>query len=135
MKDGHPDQGGHSNHARERAKGMKLPSVKAKPLRIVTLLSWHVEPQIGVVRVDEGKKTDLYRVERAACEFGDAFRMGKVKVEGVSYTVETTYDVNIDGHKSTCDCMGFSQYGHCRHVDSLQKLLKGEAIPQRQQGG
>jgi hypothetical protein len=39
-----------------------------------------------------------------------------------------TYCVLLDGARSTCECLGFLRWGHCKHVEALAALVEGGAL-------
>lgn len=38
------------------------------------------------------------------------------------------YNVNILGEDSSCECLGFTQYGHCKHVLVLISICERKLI-------
>ena len=48
-------------------------------------------------------------------DFGTAFRLEKFE-DGEVYTV------NLDGERSSCDCLGHLPWGHCKHAEGLAVL-------------
>jgi hypothetical protein len=71
-----------------------------------------------VVRIIEGKKTDLYSVRPIDSDWGTAYAMAKLPEEN------EPYHVCLAGADSICDCKGFTRHGHCRHVEGLTALTK-----------
>jgi len=69
-----------------------------------------------VIRITEGKKTDLYSVRPIPSDWGTAYTMAKLPEEN------DPYHVNLAGADSTCDCKGHTRHGHCRHVEGLTAL-------------
>jgi hypothetical protein len=38
---------------------------------------------------------------------------------------DTTYGIRMHDKGFTCECMGFSRFGYCKHVKQVEKLLAG----------
>jgi hypothetical protein len=99
-------------------------TTKAKE-RSIKLLSWDADRRAGVLQITEGGKVDLYHVARTDSDFGNAFEVDKVEMDSSvgDYVSIANYDVLIDGRRSTCDCLGFSRFGYCRHIQGLAVLI------------
>lgn len=81
--------------------------------------------QSRIVRGVEVKSRDFYRVENNP-NARWAFRLHKLVHEGEDPTV---YDVLIDGDNSSCDCIGFTQYGRpCKHITSVSALIEARKL-------
>ncbi len=81
---------------------------------------------ILIIKEVTGRKEriDYYRLERnPAARY--AFRCFKMVHEDEEPIV---YDTLIDGDSSICTCIGFEQYGYCRHVESLTALIDAGKI-------
>lgn len=89
--------------------------------RSVSLRTWDVKRQTGVLQITEGDKIDLYSVQRIAGVAGHAFRVVKYNEQGERQG--DGYDVLVDEERSACDCLGFSRFGYCRHVSALAALV------------
>jgi len=37
--------------------------------------------------------------------------------------------VLLDGRRSSCDCMGFTAHGRCKHLDAMLLLLESGQLP------
>jgi hypothetical protein len=72
----------------------------------------------GIIRLAVGKTTAHYHLRRLASDFGRAWQLEKFELDGGE-----TYDVNIDGERSSCECLGFLKHGHCKHADALRVLI------------
>jgi hypothetical protein len=72
--------------------------------------------------IREGWKEDRYACREFDSPLGRAFHVEKQGPRGGDGHV---YDVLIaaDPRECQCDCLGFLQHGHCRHVDGLRALL------------
>ena len=95
------------------------PPVKAKRQRTirVTVPPSDVNPACVVtVRDERGKDTD-YHVCPIPSDFGAAFEVTKMFEAD-----DAVYRVNLDGDRSSCDCLGFSHHGRCKHVSGLSVL-------------
>ena len=77
------------------------------------------------VSITVGGETDRYCLIPFDSDWGEAWRVTKLKKAG------ETYDVCIDGDRSLCDCKGFLHRGACRHVAVLQALYERGAIKPR----
>ncbi len=76
----------------------------------------------GVLRLTEDGKETLFFVDRIASEVGGAgFRLTKFEMHQRGEE-DATYDVLLDGARSTCECKGHVRHGHCRHVEALTAL-------------
>src|SRR5437870_10518813 len=76
----------------------------------------------GVLRLTEDGKETLFFVDRLASEVGGAgFRLTKFE-QFQRGEEDASYNVLLDGQRSTCECKGHLRHGHCRHVASLTAL-------------
>jgi hypothetical protein len=55
-------------------------------------------------------------VTELPADFGGGFAVEKI-------TDGTTYHVNLDGERGTCECKGFLHHAHCKHVEGLAALI------------
>ena len=82
----------------------------------------------AALELREGKVRTLFLLSAIPSDWGSAFRLTKVthhqRGDG-----DDEYSVNIDGEGGTCECMGFSRHGHCRHVEALVTLAKAGRLP------
>lgn len=60
-----------------------------------------------------------YRLTALGSDFGAAYRLDKAD-NGDGDT--ESYDVLLDGARSSCTCKGHTYRGKCKHVDALNKL-------------
>jgi hypothetical protein len=63
--------------------------------------------------------TVAYRLTKLPSDFGHAYRLDKAD-QGDGQP--ETYDVLLDGERSSCECKGFLRWHHCKHVESLTTL-------------
>jgi hypothetical protein len=74
-----------------------------------------------------GKLTTAYRVTPLRSQLGDpAFRLTKAN-QGAGEPEQ--YDVQVNGPRSTCECLGFLKHGHCKHVAGLQAIIASGRLP------
>jgi hypothetical protein len=99
------------------AKQPRSRKPRTKPVRTigVAVRPSDVNPYF-VIRITEGKKTDLYSVRPIPSDWGKAYAMAKLPEE------QDPYHVCLAGADSVCDCKGFLRHGHCRHVEGLTAL-------------
>jgi len=85
--------------------------------------------QVGasqVLALTKGKDTTFYRLEELSTSYGRGFRLHKAdKGDGP----EDHYDVMLDGARTSCECLGNLKHNHCKHVESLQALVKSGKLP------
>jgi hypothetical protein len=76
----------------------------------------------GVVRIQVGMQINLYFLQAIPCDLeGRGFALTKLDRE------EVVYHVLLAGPQSTCDCKGFLQHSHCKHMEGLLALVEGKA--------
>src|SRR5438552_2003572 len=69
----------------------------------------------AIVVIREPRHSDHYMVTPIPADFGTAYRV--VKFLALD---EPTYHVLLaDDGKHSCECQGFSRWGHCKHVSGL----------------
>jgi hypothetical protein len=90
------------------------PAKRIKPSR--TLRLYPGSPMLLEMTI--GKDSYSYWLQPIPSDFGSAYELRKSIGEG-----SETYHVCLDGQRSTCDCLGWCRWGHCKHIDSLAKLL------------
>jgi hypothetical protein len=75
-----------------------------------------------------GEET-LYYLEPISSDFGNAFRLTKVKGEWDGLRrLDEPYDVLLNGRESSCTCKGHTYRGRCKHVDGLTTLRQRNLI-------
>ena len=74
---------------------------------------------VQVLALTCGKETTFYQLETLLADAGKGFRLVKADCGNGP---EETYDVHLDGQRSTCECKGFLRWNHCKHVESLTAL-------------
>ena len=84
---------------------------RPKPARSIKLLVRPAPENAGVVRITVGKESADYLLTEVGADFGRGFL-----VEKVCFDAPAAYHVNIDGDKRTCECPGFVQHSHCKHL-------------------
>src|SRR5262245_7443555 len=101
-----------------------LPRSKSplKPRRTIRLRQAPESWVHGLLTITEerGRKTTTtdYWIDRLPSDFGTAYRLRKFLDQGGE-----SYDVLLDGRHSTCECLGFQRWHHCKHVEGLQALV------------
>ena len=63
--------------------------------------------------------TDVYRVEPVPSDFGHAYAV--IRPDG------EVYHVLVDGNRSSCECLGFLRWGHCKHLRGVRSLEETQA--------
>jgi hypothetical protein len=93
---------------------------RPKPARSIRLEHpLNADGKNGVVRITVGKETGDYFLDRIPADFGLGFRVEEIGGDEV-------YHVNIDndGRTRTCECKGYLRHCHCKHADSLARLIE-----------
>jgi hypothetical protein len=79
----------------------------------------------GVVDITVGKETKSYFLRALPSDFGRAFSLEAFAT--LCDGEPPVYHVNLantpDGHDS-CECLGFSHHGRCKHVSGLAALVR-----------
>ena len=99
---------------------------RRKPERRIRLIK-PVQDGMGAIQITIGGEPHNYLIYPLRSDFGAAFRLIKqelVPQEEGFYELEDTarYNVCLDGERSSCECIGFSKHGHCKHVSGLAVL-------------
>lgn len=76
----------------------------------------------AVVKVSEGKKSDLYEVEEIPAAFGRGFVVTK------NGDRSDHHQLNVDGIVATCSCPAGTYRGICRHLDFVRVLINRNII-------
>jgi hypothetical protein len=116
---------------------VRLPGSKKHPLRYVTFIKVTPAGKLGgVVEIrcmkSGGKAPECFRYAiretEASSQEERAFRLTKPGGEtyyGVCLCGEPDAPRNDDRSPyDSCDCIGFEQYGRCKHVEALRALLE-----------
>jgi hypothetical protein len=83
----------------------------------------------ALLLVVRGKRCGYYVSELPCGIGGRAFRLEPFASEMVEGSDRPcSYDVRVAGRDSSCECMGWLRWGHCKHVDSLATLAEGGAL-------
>src|SRR5437868_2184249 len=91
---------------------------RVKPVRTVRVsVPPSADNPFSIITIAEGHKSDDYIVRPIASDWGTAFQ-----VEKIFDPEQKVYRVLLDGIRSSCECLGFTHHGHCRHVESLTVL-------------
>jgi hypothetical protein len=114
---------------------ISTPRPRVKPARSLRLLSAPTANRPGLLRIAVGDDVFLYVVERIPADFGQGFKLTKrvmVPVEGgVQPTDAEVYHLNLNGQRSTCECLGHLRHGHrtvCKHIAALLALQSRSAL-------
>jgi hypothetical protein len=97
---------------------LTVPRPRVKPSRNIRI---KVRSPSGeaVLRITVGKKPAHYFVTPLRADFGSAYELRKIGPNGFE---PVGYHVNLNGQQSSCECRGFLQHGHCKHVSGLAVL-------------
>jgi hypothetical protein len=83
----------------------------------------------GLLRIREGKVTDLYAFRRLPSDVGTLYSVAKVvQADDLGIEYDEPYAVCLDANgegKHSCECKGHLRHGHktqCRHVAGLLAL-------------
>jgi hypothetical protein len=91
---------------------------RTKPARHVRLALKPFEGNPGVVEITVGRNATAYFLSPVSADFGTGYRLEKFESGEV-------YHVNLAaGDLHTCDCKGFLQWGHCKHIQALLALYQ-----------
>jgi hypothetical protein len=82
-----------------------------------------------VLALTTGKDTTFYRLETLAADRGRGFRLSKADCGNGPAEV---YNCLLDGQFSSCECKGFLNWNHCKHLESLTALAKSGKLPTAQ---
>jgi hypothetical protein len=82
---------------------------------------------MGGIQIIIGKVRHNYTILPLPSDFGVAFRLIKselVQIQSGVWELQDTarYNVCLNGAQSTCECLGFSKHGRCKHVSGLAAL-------------
>ena len=89
---------------------------RPKPVRSIRLCVKPYEQGPGVLRITVGGKEADYLINLVPSDFGKGFRLEKIGAE-------ESYQVNLNGPESSCDCKGYLHHGHCKHVAGLAAVV------------
>ena len=83
------------------------------------------EDGLYLVEIFDGRKSDIYRVQPVACDFGVSFEYAKQDGD--------VYSVNVDPvdvlATHSCDCPGHEWTGCCKHVRATMALIEAGRLP------
>jgi hypothetical protein len=103
------------------ATQVRCARIARKPARSLRLVCWNEAQRLGVLSITVGKESATYSLVEIEAGFADrAFRISKVSTDGV----EADYAVALERQGHSCECLGFLRHGHCKHSDSIRKLLE-----------
>jgi hypothetical protein len=73
---------------------------------------------VGVLSITKNRRTTHYTFQEIRCDIGGrGFAVHRLGLGSV-------YHVRVGQPRDcTCDCLGFLQHGHCKHVLGLQALI------------
>jgi hypothetical protein len=81
------------------------------------------QPGYYVLDIDRGPEASHYWLRPLPADFGRAFRLEK-------FGTGETYDVLLDGDRSTCECMGHLRWQTwCKHIVALRQLEAAGKLP------
>jgi hypothetical protein len=66
-----------------------------------------------------GAKEERYFLSRVASDFGRGFFVEKIGAECEA----SKYHVHVNPEGRSCECLGFTRHGHCKHADGLAALV------------
>jgi hypothetical protein len=96
-----------------------------KPARSIRLLARPGDgASRGCLEITVGPLRTTYHLERIPSDWGTAFELTKFLAAGGE-----AYHVNLDplaegGLRTSCDCLGHLQHGHCKHAEGLLALCR-----------
>ena len=81
------------------------------------------------MRLTFEKRSEIHRyfLTRLTSDFGTAFRLEKIGVDGCCHA-EEVYHVAV-GTRNICECKGYLRWGHCKHVDACTAITARETKP------
>jgi hypothetical protein len=88
---------------------------QARSMRLTTIGT------ADVLWLTVGKLTTAYKLTRLPSDWGTAYRLEKA-IQGNGQ--QEQYDVLLDGARTSCECHGNLRWNRCKHVESLQALVK-----------
>ena len=93
------------------------------PTRTISLIRAPDDRGVGVFCILTGKHTQFYTFRAIPCEIGGRgfaiHRLGRGNV----------YHVRVGQPEDTsCECMGFLRWGHCKHTAGLAALIARERV-------
>jgi hypothetical protein len=100
---------------------------RKKPARFVCVVRPVLDDLPAIVRIQVGKKADLYAVYPIVCQIGGSGYTVE-KLDPASQEPVEVYHVRIDGATRACDCKGHARHQHCKHADGLAKLIELKRI-------
>ena len=105
---------------------------RRKPERRIRLVK-PIQDGMGALQITIGGEPHNYLIYTLRSDFGSAFRLIKqelVPQEEGFFELEDVarYNVCLNGQQSTCECIGFSKHGHCKHVSGLTVLRQRNLI-------
>lgn len=103
---------------------------RPRPARSIRLLETPAPEHDGwgAVEITVGRQTDTYLVRPVPADFENATGYEVEKLDSRLATVES-YHVLVNGSTSSCECMGFLRWGHCKHLDGLRALQHAGLLP------
>jgi hypothetical protein len=117
------------------ARDVRKPKPRPRPLLSWKLAFGPIGPNPGLLKIWMGRSCTDYEIRELASDWGLAFSLTKLTVQGPT----TTYHVCLDAENGTdgrhvCDCMGHEAHGtNCKHIRTLLRLLeRGELTCDRQ---
>lgn len=102
------------------SRAPRKPKVKVRTVRLVQAPS---PGRPGTLDIVEDGKPTCFWVRPIPHDFGQAaFLLEKYETQCRGED-DKAYNVLLAGQQSSCECLGHMRWGHCRHVEALQKLL------------
>jgi hypothetical protein len=95
---------------------------KAKTRKVVRTVRFGLAPfegNPGIIDITVNGKTTCYFVRNVPTDFGRGFELEKFGTQGGEI-----YHVLLEEDGRSCDCKGALKWGHCKHADSVLKLVQ-----------
>jgi hypothetical protein len=107
-----------------------------KPLRFVTWLA-RLAAGNGLLQVrlqhsETRQEIDRYFILPVPSDFGTAFKLERwdEATDDMPAHIGAVYFCHLPGpdYPGSCECKGWLKHGHCKHIESLQKLIEDDKL-------